>query len=268
MKNNRTWQLAGLMLNLAYGVYNGVLGLVSPSWWFVTLGAYFIVLGVMRFAVWQGERAADDTVAAGFVRRFTGALLVVMSVFLVGMVYLSAVRDRGVRYHEIVMITIAAYTFTKMVVAIIHWRGARNSASSFRKTLCSIAFADALVSVLSLQRSMLVSFPGMVEQDIRLMNGLTGSAVCLLVLLMGLNLIGGRCIDMAKAKIVKVNEKIAETVVSGYKKTESAVVDGYKKVEGAVVSGYTKIEDKFVDKYLTRDGETVEEAKQRLKEQK
>ena len=34
------------------------------------------------------------------------------------------------------------------------------------------------------------------------------------------------------------------------------------------MGGYTKIEDKFVDKYLTRDGETVEEAKQRLKEQK
>ena len=90
----------------------------------------------------------------------------------------------------------------------------------------------------------------------------------MLVLLMGLNLIGGRCIDMTKSKIVTVNEKIAEAVVSGYKKTESAVVDGYKKVESAVVGGYTKIEDKFVNKHLTRDGETVEEATQRLKEQK
>ena len=39
----------------------------------------------------------------------------------------------------------------------------------------------------------------------------------------------------------------------------------YKKVESAVVGGYTKIEDKFVNKHLTRDGETVEEAKERLK---
>ena len=34
------------------------------------------------------------------------------------------------------------------------------------------------------------------------------------------------------------------------------------------VSGYTKIEDKFVDAYLTKDGETVEEAKARLKNTK
>lgn len=37
------------------------------------------------------------------------------------------------------------------------------------------------------------------------------------------------------------------------------------KNETAVVEGYTKVEDKFVDNYLTRDGETVEDAKKRLK---
>ena len=60
---------------------------------------------------------------------------------------------------------------------------------------------------------------------------------------------------MAKSKLLKVNEKI-----------EKAVVGGYKKIENAVVSGYTKIEDKFVDEFLTKDGESVEDAKKRLKQ--
>ena len=60
-------------------------------------------------------------------------------------------------------------------------------------------------------------------------------------------------------------QKIESGVVEGYKKVEDAVVGGYKKVEGGVVGGYRKIEDKFVDQFLTRDGETVEEAKARLK---
>ena len=60
---------------------------------------------------------------------------------------------------------------------------------------------------------------------------------------------------MAKSKLVKVNEKIAEEVVGGY-----------KKIESTVVGGYQKIEDAFVDRYLTHDGENVEEAKARLKE--
>ena len=33
------------------------------------------------------------------------------------------------------------------------------------------------------------------------------------------------------------------------------------------MGGYTKIEDAFVDRYLTRDGETVQEAKERLRKQ-
>ena len=61
---------------------------------------------------------------------------------------------------------------------------------------------------------------------------------------------------MKKSKLVKVNEKIEEKVIGTY-----------KKIEDTVVGGYTKIEDTFVDRYLTKDGETVEEAKERLKQE-
>ena len=61
---------------------------------------------------------------------------------------------------------------------------------------------------------------------------------------------------MATSKIVTANEKIAEKVVAAY-----------EKVEDTGVAGYTKIEDAFVDRYLTRDGETVQEAKERLRSQ-
>ena len=63
---------------------------------------------------------------------------------------------------------------------------------------------------------------------------------------------------MSKSKLVKANEKIADTVVSGYKKIENSVVGAYKKIE-----------DGFVDQFLTHDGETVEDTKIRLsREQK
>lgn len=58
---------------------------------------------------------------------------------------------------------------------------------------------------------------------------------------------------MAKSKLVKENEKIAE-----------AVVGGYKKIENGVVNGFGKITDTFVDNFLTKEGETIEEAKLRL----
>ena len=61
---------------------------------------------------------------------------------------------------------------------------------------------------------------------------------------------------MATSKFVKANEKIAESVTSGF-----------QKISDAVVSGYTKIEDKFVDRYLTKEGETIDQAKKRLKQE-
>ena len=70
------------------------------------------------------------------------------------------------------------------------------------------------------------------------------------------------------SKLVETNEKIAEAVCDGYKKIEKGVVSGYKKIEDGVTKTYTKIEDKFVDTYLTKDGETLEEAKERLKKEK
>lgn len=258
-----------LALNAVYALGNCFIGFLTHSWWFITVGAYYTILAITRFSVLQVKRKAGGNYDTElFARRITGILLVVLSACVIGVNILSAVKDRGTAFHEIVMITIATYTFTKITVAIIGMVKAKHSASSVLKTLRNISLADACVSIYSMQRSMLASFQGMEAAEILLLNIFTGTAVWGVVLLLGINLIGGKYTDMAKSKIVKANEKIAEAVTGGYKKIEKGVVDGYKKIEHGVVSGYTKIEDKFIDAYLTKDGETVEEAKARLKEKK
>ena len=257
-----------LAFNVAYALGNCIIGFLTHSWWFITVGAYYAVLTVTRYSVLQIRRKANgkyDTEL--FARRITGILLVVLSFCIVGVNIMSAVKDRGTAFHEIVMITIATYTFTKISIAIIGMAKTKRSASPVLKTLRNISLADACVSIYTMQRSMLVSFPGMKVAEILLLNIFTGTAVWIVVLLLGINLIGGKYTDMAKSKIVKANEKIAEAVTGGYKKIEKGVVDGYKKIEQGVVGGYTKIEDKFVDTYLTKDGETIEEAKARLKKE-
>ncbi len=257
----------GLVFNLLFALGNSAVGLITHSWWFFTVGAYYAILTVTRFSVLQMRRRAEDEDTGRFVRRVTGILLLGLALCLAGINTLSAVETRGTVFHEIVMIAIATYSFTKITVAIIGLSRARRASSQTLVTLRHLSLADAFVSIYSLQRSMLVSFPGMQPGEIRLFNILTGTAVFIILLLLGINLIGGRCITMAKSKIVQANQKIADAVTDGYKKIEKGVVDGYKKIEQGVVDGYAKIEDKFVDAYLTRDGETVEEAKARLKKQ-
>lgn len=101
--------------------------------------------------------------------------------------------------------------------------------------------------------------------------------------------------DKIGEEIAGSYQKIEDGVMEGYQRIETGVVDGYKKIETGVVDGFTamtdklsgamrkedgtlktgkagdavvgayrKVEDAFVSKFLTREGESVEEAKARL----
>lgn len=61
---------------------------------------------------------------------------------------------------------------------------------------------------------------------------------------------------MAGSRLVRANRAAAR-----------AVTTGFCRIEAAVVGAYTKIEDAFIDRYLTREGESTAQAKERLKQE-
>ena len=63
----------------------------------------------------------------------------------------------------------------------------------------------------------------------------------------------------------EIYQKIEDGVVGTYQKIEDTVVGTYKKIEDGFVGAYRNVEDQFVDHFLTREGETPEEARERLK---
>ncbi len=175
--------LVSLIFNVAFGAYHLVFGIVSSSWWLLTLGMYYLILSIVRFAVLISKSKEQ------FITKFTGWMLMVLSIPLSGTVILSVVRDRGHEYHMVVMIAMATYAFTKITLATINLVKSRRSTSGALITLRNISFADAFVSIFTLQRLMLVSFEGMTETEILIMNVALGSAVCVIVFLLGLNLV-------------------------------------------------------------------------------
>lgn len=60
---------------------------------------------------------------------------------------------------------------------------------------------------------------------------------------------------MAKSKFIKANAQIAQGLASGF-----------QTIQDTVTGAYTNIEDCFVEQYLTREDETVADAKIRLKQ--
>lgn len=178
--------LASLSFNIAFAIYHLILGLITSSWWLLTLGSYYLILSIVRFVVLRSKSKAH------FITKFTGWMLILLSIPLAGTVVLSVVEDRGLVLHMVVMIAMAAYSFTKITLATIKLIKARFHTSAKLITLRNISFADAFVSIFALQRSMLVSFEGMSESKIVIMNAVIGSAVCVIVFLLGFNLVRDR----------------------------------------------------------------------------
>ena len=183
MDRTLKFALASLVINMAFATYHLIMGLATSSWWLLTLGSYYLVLSIVRYVVLR-FKSKDH-----FIINFTGWMLILLSVPLVETVILSVLRDRGHKLHMIVMIAMAAYAFTKITLAIIKFIKARRSKSAILLTLRNISLADAFVSIFALQRSMLVSFEGMSETEIVIMNASLGSLVCITCFLLGLLLL-------------------------------------------------------------------------------
>lgn len=255
-----------LVFNLLFAFYNGIVGFLSSSPIFVASAAYYLLLCVMRFLAvfYIRKRKMQDSRA---LTSAIGILLILLSILFHSMVIVSMKDKTAAIYGTITMITIASFTFTKITTAAVTAVKHRKEKSWLYRSVNAVRYSEVAVSLLTMQQSMLVSFEGADEKSAVILNACTGAGVCFFILALGIRILKRKEIKMSKSKFVKANEKIAETVVDAYKKVEDTVVDGYKKVENAVVSGYTKIEDKFVDRYLKKDGETVEDAKKRLKKE-
>ena len=71
--------------------------------------------------------------------------------------------------------------------------------------------------------------------------------------------------DLPQIDVVETYKAIEDGVVGTYKAIEDGVVGAYKAVEKSAVDAYHKVEDTMVDKLFRKDGETVEQAKDRLR---
>lgn len=180
------------VFNLLYAIYHCVLGILNLSFWFIAMCAFYGILATMRFSAVLCERSrqklpSDDMEL--FVMKLSGILLVMLSIVLATVSYISLSQNIATKHGNIIMITIATYIFYKITIAIVNAVKQHKNLSPLLRTIRNIGHAEVAASILTLQRSMLVSFGTMNTENIRLMNTITGTTVCLFVLILGLSMI-------------------------------------------------------------------------------
>lgn len=123
------------------------------------------------------------------VYRNTGILLSFITIALAGAVILLVNQEGGKSYQGYMIFVVAMYTFYKAIISIINIMRARKMQSPLLIAIRDIGYADALVSVLSLQTAMFSSFGEESDIDPTLMNGITGVCVCIMTLAIGIYMI-------------------------------------------------------------------------------
>ena len=188
--------LPAFLINVAYTVYNGVIGIINQSVWFITMAVYYSLLGIMRYrAVSTGRKISrlDDREQIRkkelSVIKTDGILLLVLNLALSGVVLLTIAQDTAKRYSEIMVISIAAYTFYKITMAVVNMVKVRKRKSPILITIRNIGAADALVSMLTLQAAMFASFQDKNSLNTNQMNAITGLSVCILISILGISMI-------------------------------------------------------------------------------
>lgn len=174
-----------LLINIAYAVYNLFLGVTTASMWFVTMCFYYSLLGAMRFhAVITAVKGGNGNK----MMKRDGAALLMLTPALCGTAILTVRQERIIAYGTITMITIAAYTFFRITTAVINCVKVRKTREPVLMTIRNINAADAAMSVLPMQTSMIASFDGG-EMSIPLMTGLTGGGICAVFWFLGISMI-------------------------------------------------------------------------------
>ena len=172
--------------NIAYALFQLWLGFYHHTFWFYSLGAYYICLAVMRFFLLlhtrkyaPGEKMREELIKY----RACGAVFLLMNLALALIVFFMVYWNRTFEHHMITAIAMAAYTFTTFTVGIINVIKYKKYNSPVFSASKAISLAAALVSMLTLGSTMLTTFRDgtMTEMGEKLMLGSIGGCVSILI---------------------------------------------------------------------------------------
>ncbi len=180
--------------NVGYGLLQLGLGIYHRSAWFYSLAFYYIFLAIMRFFLVRhsvrnrpGEKMREELVRY----RLCGWVFLMMNLALSVMMFYMVAKKRAVAHHEIVTISMAAYTFFTFTMAIVNVIKYRKYQSPVFSAAKAISLAAAFVSMLTLESTMLITFDNGTVTDFKrqMLMGTSGAVIFLAVIAMALYMI-------------------------------------------------------------------------------
>jgi hypothetical protein len=178
-----------LLVNLANVVFHIVIASMENSLWYASLAGYYGMLVALRSGIiaYHGNKRKKTRAQRALIERrqyrTCAVLLIILPIFLTAPILGVVFMGRAFIYERWMGIAFAAYAFYKIIMAVWHLIKTRDVKDLTVKALRNVGFADALVSMFSLQTALLFAFSS--GKNYALVNGITGGAVCLCTILLG-----------------------------------------------------------------------------------
>ena len=189
-----------LIWNVSFAIFQLVLGVYHKSFWFYSMFAYYIMLGVMRYFLVKHTRKykpneENEIETQKYI--ICGWLLLFINLTLAVIIFFMVYWNRTFYHHMITTIAMALYTFITFTFGIINLVKYRKYKSPVYSSAKIISLIAGAVSILTLERTMLTTF-GATENLLfnQIILSITGSSII------------GFAITMAIIMIIKGNKAL------------------------------------------------------------
>lgn len=178
---------ASFFVTALFALYNGFLGIYYSSVWNGCICVYYILLAVTRgmIPITEKKNLSRAEKADAYRKRtfkITSVVILMMNLALVIPISLMVLNSRPVNMGLIPAIAMAAYTTYKVVIASINIKRMKRSSNILVRELRTINFIDALVSVLTLQNTLIIVNRTEESGDMFVLTAVSSAVIYLVIL--------------------------------------------------------------------------------------
>ncbi len=184
-----------LVLNFAYSIFNGAIAFLIGSIWYGALALYYVTLTLLRGSIIayhknKNIKYEQKDIKRAEIKKYRrcGVLIVILPLSLSFAILEMVISNSAFIRYGWVVYAVAAYAFYKIIMAIYNMFKAKKNDDMTVRALRCISLADALVSILALQTTLLYTFSTNLQTN-AFANALTGAVVCAITLALGIYMI-------------------------------------------------------------------------------
>ena len=181
-----TTALGSLAVTALFALYNGFLGVYYASLWHGTICVYYLVLVILRTTIIaarrKAERKGDSVHTQKKIYVVSAGMLLFLNICLVVPVSLMVVRQKPVNMTLIPAIAMATFTTYKIIMASVNIKRRKRSSNGLVRLLRTISFIEALVSVLTLQNTLIMVNMKGDGSEMLTLTAITSAAIMIAVL--------------------------------------------------------------------------------------